>query len=125
MVAALLVAAQGHAQDLVLPDYAYDMVAEVTMATTADAKCAGITARPKKVQARMVEMFTRLAGDGVEATAAAAHFQSEAALAEVARREAALREKHGVAAEGDEALCQAIRAEAAENKTVAKMMRIR
>ena len=112
-------------QDLTLPDYAYDMMAEVSIATTADAKCDGISQRPKKVQARMLEMLSRLVKDGYDATAAATHFQSPEALAQIARREAEMRARHGVAPEGDAALCQAIRAEARQNKVIAKMMRVR
>ncbi len=113
------------AQDLSLPDYAYDMMAEISIATTADGKCDGISQRPKKVQARMLEMLSRLVKDGYDATAAATHFQTPEALAQIARREADLRARHGVAATGDDALCQAIRAEAKENKVIAKMMRLR
>jgi len=116
-------AAPGFAQQASLPGYAYDMVAEVSIATTADAKCAGLSARKKKVQARIVELYRRLAADGIATGDAVVLLQKPETLKEVARREAALRKRHGVAASGDKALCQAIRAEAAENKAVAAMLR--
>lgn len=108
-----------------LPAYAYDMVAEVTMATTADASCDNISARPKKVQARIVALYSQLAADGVSVNDAAQHFQTEFALEQISAREVALREKHGVAAGGAEALCAAIRAEAKENDIIKGLMRIR
>ncbi len=124
-VAVALAMSPALSQDLTLPDYAYDMMAEISIATTADGKCDGISQRPKKVQARMLEMLSRLVKDGYDATAAATHFRTPEALAQIARREAALRARHGVAAEGDAALCEAIRAEAGENKDIARMVRLR
>lgn len=108
-----------------LPAYAYDVVAEVTMATTADTACDKISARPKKVQDHIVDLYVRLAVDGVSTNDAAEHFQGEFALEQIAAREVSLREKHGVAPEGVDALCAAIRAEAIDNDVLKGLMRIR
>jgi len=124
-LAALFAATPALAQVDQLPAYAYDMVAEVTMATTADATCDGIKQRPKRVQNYIVKLYGRLAQDGIAVADAAASFQSEFSLSEIAKREVALRARHGVASEGADALCTAIRAEARDNKALAAMMRIR
>lgn len=125
LIASVGFAAPGLGQVEELPAFAYDMVTEVTMATTADAKCDGITTRPKKLQNYIIEMYGQLAKVNISAPDAAKHFESERATAEIAGRDAALRAKHGVAAEGTEALCAAIRAEAHENKPFATLMRIK
>ncbi len=120
-----VVAAPAFAQVEELPTYAYDMLAEVTMATTADSTCDKMTARPKKVQNYIVALYTQLAADGIGVNDAATHFQGAFSMAEMGKRETALREKHGVDAEGGDALCTAIRAEADENEALAKLMKIR
>ena len=120
-----LLPAAAAAQQAALPDYAYDMVTEISLATTADQKCDGISARKKRVEKRILEMYQRLVQDGYKMQEAVAALQDPATLAEVAAREKALRARHGVAPEGDQALCQAIRAEAAANESVAGLMRIR
>ncbi len=123
--AAALIAVPALAKVDMLPDYAYDMVAEVTMAATADQKCQGIKARSKRVEKHVLALYQKLMKEGISVQDAVEHLQGEAALAEIARREKDLRERHGVAAQGDEALCAAIRAEARENDAVADLMRIR
>jgi Family of unknown function (DUF5333) len=125
LLAALLAGGPALAQVDELPAYAYDMVAQVTMATTADATCDGIKQRPKKVQNYIVNLYGRLAQDGIAVADAAANFQTDLALAEIAKREVDLRARHGVASQGADALCAAIRAEAKDNKALAAMMRIR
>ena len=94
-----------------LPARAYDMVAEVTFATTADAQCDGIKSRPGQLQKYIVNMYGELAKVGVSATDASEHFATDTAMAQIAARDVVLRAKHGVAAEGSNALCTAIRAE--------------
>ena len=121
----VIIAAPAFAQVDELPAYAYDMVAEVTMATTADTTCDNIKARSKKVQDHIVALYGRLAADGISANDAAQHFQGEFAQEQFATREVALRERHGVSLEGAEALCTAIRAEAKANATLKGLMRIR
>ena len=113
-----------HAQDQQLPAFAYDMVAEVTFATTADAQCDGIKIRPVKLQNYIVDMYKQLGTAGVSATDAAKHFESTQATSQITARDGALRTKHGVAAEGIDALCMAIRAEAKVNRPFGKLMRI-
>ncbi len=128
IAAALLsvaVPARGAAQVAELPAYAYDMVAEVSMATTADLKCRGMGARTKKLEERIVALYRRLAADGISVQDAVAHLQGVEARAQIATREAALRARHGVEAQGDAALCAAIRAEAEENEALAELLRIR
>ena len=108
-----------------LPAFAYDMVSEITFASTADAKCDGIKTRPAKLQSYIVDMYGKLADEGISATDAAKHFETSTANEQIALRDGALRSKHGVGAEGIDALCAAVRAEAAANRDFAKLLRIR
>ncbi len=123
--ALIMAAGVASARQDALPDYAFEMVAEVTMATTADGKCPGITARQKKVQNHIMALYGRLAKDGIDINDAVQFLGTRPALDELARREQALRARHGVAAKGDAALCKAIRAEAAANKALAAMLKLR
>jgi len=125
LILSAFIPAAATAQIKELPQYAYDVVAKVSMATTADAVCEGISSRPKRVQAYIVSLYTQLGQDGISATDAAAVFETPDALNRIAEREVALREKHGAAPEGADGLCAAIRAEATENKDFARLMRIR
>lgn len=113
------------AQADTLPDFAYDMLSEVTFATTAEAQCDGVKTRPAKLQQYILDMYTKLAAQGVSATDAVKHFETETTTAQIATRDANLRVRHGVAAEGAEAFCAAIRAEAKVNRPFAKLLRIR
>ncbi len=110
------------AQQSALPGWAYDMVAVVTMANTADAKCEGVSMKRKKMEQYLLKMYRKLAQEGVAPGDAAAVLQGPVAARELAAREKTLRERHGVAAEGDAAMCKAIMAEAASNKDLASML---
>ena len=108
-----------------LPAFAYDMVSEVTFATTANSKCDGVEMRPARLQKYILAMYAQLAKAGVSAEAAAKHFETETAQAQIAARDAALRAKHGIQADGIPGLCAAVRAEAKVNRPFAKLLRIR
>ena len=111
------------AQDTAVPDYAYDMLTDIGMANTATQKCDGLAASDEKIRAATIEMVMNLVGDGLDANAVVRQMSSDTGLAEINKREARLRAKHGVAASGDAALCQAIRAEMAENDALSAMLR--
>ncbi|MFV2002200.1 MAG: hypothetical protein ACC619_04395 [Paracoccaceae bacterium] len=113
------------AQDIVLPVYAYDMLAEVTFALNADAKCDGIKSRAKNVEGRIADLYKQLMEGGVEPGAAVVHFATPYAQEQVDLRSVALLEKYDAAPDSDADFCRAVRAEAAQNKTLAKLMRIR
>ena len=63
------------------------------------------------------------AGDGFDPVASVQFMDTEVGLVEIAKREVALRERHGVAPEGFEALCAAIRAETKINKNLARIVK--
>jgi hypothetical protein len=107
------------------PENAMDDLMRVTMAQTADAKCDGISARSVRVQAAMLSMLKSVKEAGVDPVAAVAYLETPAANERIAERTNALRVKHGVDAESDAALCEAIRAEAKEDKDLARLMRIK
>lgn len=108
-----------------LPAYAYDMVADITMATTAAETCGGVDIDDWNLQNTMVEMMGRLVADGLDPVASVQQLVTDAGQAQIALRETALRTRHGVAAEGAQALCDAIRAEVAINRVLAKMVKLR
>ena len=106
-----------------LPEYAYDSVAEISMVTTAQTECEGAKVNDRRLQRAMTDFVGRLAGDGFDPVASVQFMDTEVGLAEIAKREVALRERHGVAPEGFEALCAAIRAETKINKNLARIVK--
>ena len=112
------------AEDVVFPEEAMDALMRVTMANTADQQCEGISVRKFRVQSAMLRMLTSVKKLGADPVAAVEYLGTEEAEARIEARSAALREKHGVATEGDAALCDAIRAEAAEDGELAALVRI-
>ena len=113
------------AQSDELPPYAYDMVAEITMATTAASTCDGAKLNDRKLQRAMIDLMGRLAGDGLDPLTSMQHFETEAGQAQITLREVALRERHGVTSQGADALCEAIRAELETNEILANMLKLR
>ena len=119
----LLMVPPAFAGDVQVPDYAYDMLTQIGLANTADLQCDGLRLRAKKMNAAMTDLVMKLAADGHDPTAVVQEMSTVAGLAEVAARQAALRQKHGVAADGYQALCIVIRAEMAENAALSAMLR--
>ncbi len=113
------------AQSDLLPDYAYEQLAELSMVTTAGLTCDGAKVKDRKLQDAMVELMGRLAADGLDPVASVQHLESDIGQAEMKNREAEFRARHGVAQTGGEALCDAIRAEVKTNKSLAKMLKLR
>lgn len=124
-VAALFAGTGAHAQDLELPPFAYDIVAEMSYAMTAQAKCTGITTRPKMMQARAVAMYGQLGELGISALDAARQFETDGARAEITTRAEALLAKYAAKPDDDAEFCRAVRFEAATNDALAALMRIR
>jgi len=112
-----------HAEITELPEYAYDSVARISMVTTAQAECEGAKVNDRRLQRAMTDFVGRLAGDGFDPVASVQFMDTEVGLAEVAKREVALRERHSVAPEGFPALCAAIRAETKTNKDLARIVK--
>ena len=125
LMAGVFAGAGVHAQDVVFPEEAMDALMRVTMAQTADQKCDGMSVRTIRLQTAMVAMLSAVKELGADPVAAVHYLETEEAAARIAERSALLREKHGVDAEGDDALCAAIRAEAEEDEELARLMRIR
>ena len=121
----VLASSAARAQDLILPAYAYDMVTEISYAMTAEAKCDGITTRPKKLQDHIIALYGQLGDLGISALDAAKHFESDFAKEQIATRADAFRAKHDAALDSDADFCRAVRAEVATNDALAALMRIR
>ncbi len=113
------------AQDTLLPDYAYDALADLSAITTAGQTCDGAKVNDRRLQAAMVELMGKLAADGLDPVASVQSLESETGKAQMSERETDLRARHGVAPEGAEALCDAIRAEVKTNKAMAKILKLR
>ena len=97
----------------------------MSYAMTAQAKCTGITTRPKKMQARAVAMYGQLGELGISALDAAWQFETDGARAEITTRAEALHAKYAAKPDDDAEFCRAVRAEAATNDALAALMRIR
>ncbi|MEE9388941.1 MAG: hypothetical protein V3U96_10050 [Paracoccaceae bacterium] len=113
------------AQGDLLPDYAYDALADLSAITTAGQTCDGAKVNDGRLQKAMVALMGKLAADGLDPVASVQSLTSETGVAQLAVRETELRARHGVAPEGGEALCDAIRAEVKTNKAMAKILKLR
>ncbi len=113
------------AQDVELSDEAWAGLMQITYATTADAKCPGASSDAKRLERAMLQMLGAVAASGQDPVAAVQFLETEAGTKLIAESEAELRAKHGVAAEGDEGLCAAIKAEAAMDNALGKMVRFK
>ena len=118
----LSVASPAAAQDVVLSDEAWAGLMRVTYATTAAAKCDGAKSNAKRMERAMLELLGSVAAAGQDPVAAVQYIETEAGMAEVTLREAALRAKHGQDAEGDKALCAAIQAEAKADRELGRLV---
>lgn len=108
-----------------LPPYAYDVIAEISLVTTAADACTGIKVRDKPLRAAIQGVYTQLANDGIAPIDAAKHFETQVALAQIGLRGQAFRLEYGIGPENDDAFCQAVKARAKGNKPFRKMMKIR
>lgn len=124
VMAAVGVGSNAVAQVQVLPDYAYDAVAQVSLASTAAQACPKITGKDRPMQKAMQSTFKALGKDGISSTAALEHLKGDYAIAQLDVRADAFQEKHGLGEGQDEAFCNAVAAEAKDDRTLGKMMRI-
>ncbi|MBV1868291.1 MAG: hypothetical protein KUG69_10360 [Marinosulfonomonas sp.] len=113
-----------HAEITELPAYAYDSVAQVSMVTTAQTECDGAKVNERRLRRTMSKFLEQLSVDGVDPVAAMQFMDTEVGKAELTSREVELRTRHGVAPEGIEGLCAAIKAELAVNKDLARIVKI-
>lgn len=113
------------AADDVFPEEAMDALMRVTMASTADGQCEGITARQARVQKAMVAMLTQVQSLGASPVQAVEYLKTEEGAARIKSRETALREKYGISADDPDGLCAAIRAEAGVDAELAKLVQIK
>ncbi len=120
LVALLTTAAQAEVTQL--PDTTYDAFLIISLANTAKQTCAGATVDDDALGVAMYGALAEIAQAGLDPTEAVQHIGSATGMAELQKRETALRSRHGVAPEGAEALCAAIRAEAAISPTLAAMV---
>lgn len=113
------------AQTEELPAYAYDGVALISLATTADQVCDKITVREKRLRVFLQDLYGRLAADGVSPVDAASHFETEIAVEQIGARAVAFREKYGIGPENDEAFCRAILAKTSDDDAFGKLLKTR
>lgn len=109
------------AQVTELPPASYDDFARIGMVTTAQQSC-GATVDQEALNEAMVGAISAVAAAGHDANAAVQHLGTPEGIARIEEREQALRARHGVAADGEEALCAAIRAETALDPALAVMV---
>ena len=124
IAAAVLAVPAARAQTTELPAYAYEVVADVSLVTTAEARCDGIKTNAKGVQAYVLAMYGRLQGEGYSLPEAVKHFESEFANQRINASADALLARHGATKEDTAAFCGAIRAEAKENRDFRKLVKI-
>jgi hypothetical protein len=113
------------AQDVTLSEEAWAGLLQVTYATTAAAKCDGATSNAKRMERAMLQTVGAIAASGQDPVAAIQFLETEAGKEQLAEREALLRARHGVPADGDAGLCEAIKAEAASDPALGKLVRFK
>lgn len=121
LMTTLTLATAAMSQVIELPSDSYDDFARIGMVTTAQQSC-GATVDQEALNEAMVGAISAVAAAGIDANAAVQHLGSPEGVARIKDREDALRARHGVAAEGDEGLCAAIRAETAVDPALAAMV---
>lgn len=119
----LVLATAAAAQVTELPPASYDDFARIGMVTTAQQSC-GATVDQEALNEAMVGAISAVAAAGHDANAAVQHLGTPEGIARIKAREEALRTRHGVAAEGEDALCAAIRAETALDPALAAMVKM-
>lgn len=124
-IAILFLSTQLIAQDLELPEYAYDAFAEITLATTANDNCTGAMLNKSNLDTAMFAVVQQLATEGYDVTAAVQHLDTDAGKKQISAREVTLRERHGVGETGFDELCSAIKSEIKNNRSLRKMVKIR
>jgi hypothetical protein len=124
-VCALAGAVPAQAQSSDFPDYFFDAIAQIGLATTAALECDGSKSNDKNINKAAKDVMVKLAGDGFDPTAAVGHLSTEAGVASILLRETALRERHSVDAIGISGLCAAIRAELVDNQGLAKLVKMK
>ncbi|MGR3661211.1 MAG: DUF5333 family protein [Paracoccaceae bacterium] len=112
------------AQDAALPDYAYDTMTTISLANTAASACPMIETSPKGMNKSMTKMIKQLIKDGVDPAVITPHFESEYGVEQLEYRANAFRAQHGVSNENDAAFCEAIKAEAKDDRSFKKLMKI-
>ncbi len=123
---ALLVAtSMAHGQAGPLPDYAYRAAGEAGIALGISPFCRGIRGNESGVQASMEAMYARLARDGYHPKRVQAHFDSAQGRAGVEAWISNWQKRHGARDSSMRDQCNAIRAEAQTNESLARQVRIR
>jgi hypothetical protein len=111
-----------NAQAMVFPDYAYDAMTAASLANTADEFCPDIEKSDKGMNKNLSAMIKKLMGDGVAPGDITPHFESEFAVEQLEARASAFREKHGIGPDNDAAFCEAIKAEAKDDRAFRKLI---
>ena len=111
-----------NAQEMVFPDYAYEAMTAASLANTADEFCPDIEKTDKGMTKNMSAMIKKLMGDGVAPADITTHFESEAGVEQLETRAAIFREKYDIGPDNDAAFCDAIKAEAKDDRAFRKLV---
>ena len=109
---------------MVFPDYAYEAMTAVSLASTADEFCPDIEKSKKGLTKNMSAMIKKLIDDGVAAGDITPHFETEFAVEQLETRASAFREKYSIGPDNDAAFCDAIKAEAKDDRAFRKLVDI-
>lgn len=113
-----------NAQAMVFPDYAYEAMTAASLASTADEFCPNIEKSDKGMNKNLSSMVKKLMNDGVAPGDITPHFETEFAVEQLETRASAFREKHNIGPDNDAAFCDAIRAEAKDDRAFRKLVDI-
>ena len=111
-----------NAQDVVFPDYAYEAMTIASLANTADEFCPNIEKSDKGMNKNLMGMTKKLMKDGVAPADITTHFETEYGVEQLEIRATMFREKYGIGPDNDAAFCEAIGAEAKEDRTFRRLV---
>jgi len=111
--------------DGALPAFAYDGIARVSLVSTAAEICSGITARDRPLKSAAADVFKDLAAEGIDPTGSVLHFETDFAKYQINLRADQFRAKYGLGEVLDAAFCQAVKAEAKQDRSLRKLVKIK
>lgn len=117
--------AQSSADTIVLPPEIYDDFAVIGYVNSAQKQCPGAKVNERNFNKMMTATLVDVNKLGIDPVEAVNSLSTEAGQAQMKQRETAFRARHGVSADGVEALCAAIEEESADNKSFRKLVKFK
>ena len=108
-----------------LPASFYDDFAVSGYVNTASKECAGASVNQKNFNKLMNDTLVEVSAAGLDPVEAVNFLTTDVGTEQMQMRETAFRARHGVAETGYDGLCQAIKAEADENKDFRKLVKFK